>query len=226
MYVAYGGSALPSVMDLASDSDVIIHGVDPGDRLGTGASASSDVDGDGYDDLLLGAQYADGPGNTRPDAGEVYVVYGGALPAAIDLASYPYTALHAGDPGDHMPGLGLSTGDLNHDGYADIVIGAPDADGPGNARVDAGEAYVVFGGPVRRASVDLVSQADVVIYGTDPGDQAGSDTAVADLNGDGHNDIVIGAKSADGPNNTRPGVTGEVYVILGGPTLLPVYDLG
>ena len=117
----------------------------------TSVSSAGDVNGDGFDDLIIGASFGYGPDNARVHAGDSYVVFGhaGSFAAEIDLA-----AVAAGNGGfiihgqdaDDFSGSSVSlAGDVNGDGFDDFIIGAYGADGPGNARAEAGDSYVVFG---------------------------------------------------------------------------------
>jgi hypothetical protein len=72
-YVIFGRKDLPTSVDLATDADVLLIGIDPLDRLGTAVSAG-DLNGDGKEELLLTASDAGGPDNSRPEAGEIYIV--------------------------------------------------------------------------------------------------------------------------------------------------------
>src|SRR3990170_3650472 len=86
----------------------------------------------------------------------------------VDLAQAdPLSKLLAGGGQDLWAGASsLATGDFNADGVDDLLIGAPFADGPDDSREDAGEAYVMFGGPNFPAEVDLVlGSVDLIIYG-------------------------------------------------------------
>ena len=128
-----------------------LHGQDAIDFSGRSVSAAGDINGDGFDDLIIGAVQGDGPGNTRYNAGDSYVVFGhaGSFAAEIDLAAVATGAggfvIHGQDAADKSGFSVSSAGDVNGDGFDDLVIGAPDGDGPGNTRNDAGDSYVVFG---------------------------------------------------------------------------------
>jgi hypothetical protein len=245
-FVVFGRSAFPPVIELADlnaaaggdgSAGFVIEGVDEGDRLGI-VTGAGDVDADGIDDLMVAAVEADPAG--REGAGEVYVVFGrdSGFPANLDLA-----ALHPDFGGDGTDGFVVEgagaedrlrvsvrrAGDVNGDAVDDIILGAEYAD-PGG-RENAGEAYVLFG----RASgfagaVDLRSLAEgdgsdgFVLQGIDPFDESGrTANGIGDLNGDGVDDIVVGAYVGD-PN----GVTdaGESYVLFGRTSgFPPVYPL-
>ena len=167
-------------------------GAATGDQFGAAVCTAGDVNGHGYDDVVVGAPYNDTAGT---DAGRAYVFYGGASPNnAVDLT---LTALAAGD---HF-GLAVGTaGDVNVDGYDDVVAGAPNNDAAG---ADAGAAYVFYGG----ASPDAV--ADATLTAEAAGDDFGFAVGTAgDVNGDGRADIVIGAYG----NDAIAGNAGRAYV--------------
>jgi hypothetical protein len=91
--------------------DVTIFGADSGDSLGF-AVAADDIKGDGIDDVLAGALLADGPGNQRPDAGEIYVIFGSpTLGKTVDIAlgEQDLTLFGAGER-DRL-GVSLAIGD-------------------------------------------------------------------------------------------------------------------
>jgi len=161
----------------------------PGDFFGYSVASAGDVNGDGFADLIVGA-YADDVGGT--DAGRAYVYYGG--PGADAVADLTLT----GSATDHYFGISVSSaGDVNGDGYGDLIVGAP------------GRAYVYYGGP----SPDAI--ADVVLTGAAPGDLFGWPVSSAgDVNGDGFDDLIVGAALA-----------GRAYVYYGGPNPDSLPDL-
>ena len=238
-YVFYGG-ALASSIDLAPNDpaqhDVKIEGVDLLDFLGRRV-AVGDLNGDGFDDIALGASGGDGPDtDPRAEAGEVRIVLGSdALPATIDLTTATDVAVYGVDAGDNT-GSSLAIGNLNNDIYLDLAIGANFADGPtGLFRSAAGEVRVVFGEETMAAEYDLATDSDLVVYGAEEGDLLGDALAFGSLNGldvyfdagQGQDvfvdveDLVMGAPDADGPLfDCTPGVTcrdaaGDVYVLYG-----------
>ena len=228
-YVVFGRTTgFDALLDLSSlatgdgSTGFVINGIDAYDRSGISVSSAGDVNGDGVDDLLIGASYADPNGNFS--AGESYVVFGRTtgFDALLDLSSLATGDGSTGfvingiDQGDSSGRSVSSAGDVNGDGVDDLLIGALFADPNGN---NSGESYVVFGRTTGfGALLDLSSLATgdgstgFVINGIDAYDGSGSAvSSVGDVNGDGVDDILIGALNADPNGNT----SGETYVVYG-----------
>jgi uncharacterized protein (TIGR03437 family) len=138
-----------------------------------------------------------------------------------DLAIDPEDFTLFGSAGDGLRNAGdavgasVAIGDLNGDGIPDLVVGAPGADGSGT---DNGRVYVSFG-KLSNGSLDLQKQApEVILIGENGGDLLGSSVAIGDINGDGNNDLIIGAPGADLLDASgRPLKTacGKVYAVFG-----------
>ncbi|CAN7250637.1 hypothetical protein [Aminobacter aminovorans] len=196
----------------------IVQGDAAGDFAGWSVSSAGDVNGDGFDDLIVGALGGD---NGGAEAGEAYVVFGGATPVNVDLTTMTAAQgfIIQGDVTNDQLGRSVSSaGDVNGDGFDDLIVGAPYGD---NGGTSAGEAYVVFGG-ASPANVDLsvlTPAQGVIIQGDIAGDQVGWSVASAgDVNGDGFDDIIVGAKFGDDGGYNA----GEAYVLFGGASSINV----
>lgn len=226
-YVVFGSSTLPRAIDLGRQRpDILIWGAERDDELGS-AIAVGDVNGDGQTDLVVSSEEAGGPDNLRDEAGEVYVIYGPQTPnTTVDIAgSRPDVTVYGADSDDNA-GSALAVGDVTGDGVDDLVIGAPKADGPNNARSRAGEAYVIPGSPTLGATVDLaVPGQAIVVIGGEAGDGLGDSLSAGfDLDGDAIGDFILDADSASGPGNGRF-KGGEVCVVFGSSALPSVIDV-
>jgi hypothetical protein len=186
---------------IATAAAATVYGENALDQTGCVLGAAGDVDGDGYDDVLLTSWYADPSGRT--DAGETYLMLGpisGEVSVTDAEARFPGVA--AGDAsGRSATGLG----DINGDSLGDIAIGAKLADEGG---VDAGAIYVVLG-PLS-GTIDL-SLSDTILGGETAGDRLGmSATVVPDQDGGGQDDLIVGATM----NSSEAASSGAAYLIF------------
>jgi len=162
------------------------------DKLAIDTMVFSDVNGDGFDDLLVGAKNDSG---AAPLAGAVYLFFG-PIPTGtflLDQASAKWTGENQGD----QAGFSLSSGDVNGDGKDDILIGAP-------THGQKGCVYLLLGSANLKSG--SLSQANAKWIGENQDNQAGSSLSTGDANGDGKDDILIGA-----PGDPQ----GIVYLIFG-----------
>lgn len=226
-YVVYG-QASPRDIDLASlgSAGFRIDGAAPGDLSGYAVASAGDINGDGRADVIVGAPWADPGAPARTRAGTSYVIYGQALHADVDLASLGSSGFRIdGALASDQSGTSVaSAGDMNGDGLADVMVGAPNASP--RARSGAGSTYAIYG-HVAPSNVDLGSLGSrgFRIDGAAGGDHSGSSVAPAgDVNGDSRPDIIVGAPDASPGSPSRTGA-GSSYVIYGAPTRTSV-DLG
>ena len=208
-------------MELSSldgSNGFVLNGIDVYGFSGSSVSGAGDINGDGFDDLIIGA-YNASP-NGLANVGGSYVVFGKAsgFDSSFDRTSLDGSngfVLNGIDAYDHS-GISVSgAGDINDDGYADLIIGANSANP--NGQTDAGESYVVFGKASGFAAsldlADLNGSNGFVLQGIDDGDFSGrSVSGAGDINGDGFDDLIIGASDAS-PNDQA--YAGESYVVFG-----------
>src|SRR4051812_14201859 len=192
---AHAVQTLPpsGVVDLAKDADAVLNGAAAGDRTGWSLAGVGDVNGDGVRDMAVGAPLADPA--ARKDAGAVYVVFGArplAPKTALGALGGAGFVIQGASPGDVAGTAVAAAGDVNGDGKADVLVGAPHAIERG-ADGD-GSASVVFGKD-DSAPVDLASLDNgITIRGAATGDDTGAAVAgLGDVNGDGRPDAAIGA---------------------------------
>ena len=217
-YVIYGKasgfSATMAVSTLDGSNGFAINGEANGDYSGFSVSSAGDVNGDGYADLLVGSPRAD---TGAPNAGAGYVVFGSASGPGdhIELSALD------GSNGFRISGEAIndrtgsavaSAGDFNGDGFADVIVGAPDA--PSSDLT--GAAYVVFGKASGfAANIDVTAlngSNGFKLTGEATGNYTGTSVASADFNGDGLSDVIVGVQHAS-PNSTS--YAGAVYVVYG-----------
>jgi len=169
-----------------------------------------DVNGDGYDDLLVGAS---GNDDYAQSAGAVYLVLGSPAPWIMDSDLYGVDASFYGEAsGDRAGQAVCGAGDVNGDGYDDLLVGVSENS---EAATTAGQAYLVFGRETGWQTSVTLGAADASFLGEQFGDDAGYAVATAgDVDGDGYDDLLIGASGADDVGSQ----SGKLYLVLGGAT--------
>jgi len=253
LYVFYGPDLPAGDTVRANAADLVVIGSDSGDRLGTSV-VCADVNDDSIDDIVVGADVADGRSNMYAGSGEVYIVFGGpALPDTIDLLTQapdvmiygPTTIILPHGNHDAQAGAILAAGDINGDLIPDIVIHGTGAEGIDTCflpdfclpRYDVGALWVLYGRSSWPAEIDLDTTFDSFIWGVDtidalyespPGGgtlyRAGESVVVGDINCDGYGDICVAFPGGDGVDNLTD-QAGEVRVIFGSAALPDSIDL-
>ncbi|MDB5472466.1 MAG: hypothetical protein JWR84_4026 [Caulobacter sp.] len=210
-YLVLGAASFAASTPVA-DAQLIV-GEAVGDQSSSAVAWAGDFNGDGYDDMLVSAQRSDAAAS---DAGAAWLIFGnaaGLLPGAT-LASVD------GTNGFQINGVAArdalcavaGAGDVNGDGYDDLVLGAPEADP--NSRY-SGSTYVVFGGPGPHAAVlslaSLNGDNGFRLDGEGIDNYSGFSVGLADVNGDGVSDVLVGARAFGAD------FRGAAYVVFGIP---------
>lgn len=206
-------------------------GVDSDDENGKEVAAA-DVNNDGIDDLIINDSFADP--DTTADAGTTYIIFGdelstidnadGSTDGDIQLSNVSQSTgyqIHGIYDGDNT-GSAISTSDLDNDGYDDVLIGSRKATVDGASY--AGEAYLLYGNQLAALDGDdgnsdgIIKLENVsgsfgyVFRGASDNAQAAADMTIADMDNDGLDDLVFGARLQDADGNSDAGIT---YVVLG-----------
>jgi hypothetical protein len=161
-------------------------GVQAYDLFGWNLTSVGNINGDQFDDIIVGA-----PGNDSigEDSGIVYVFYGSRNPAPLDLdPNNAHVFITGNESGDRFGWDVASAGDVNNDGYDDIIIGSP---GYNN---NTGNSYIFYGGSLANSTCH---DADVKLNGSMNNELFGQSVAgLGDVNGDNFDDVIVGAPGA------------------------------
>ena len=175
------------------------NGAATGDNYGTSVASAGDVNGDGYEDIIIGAPFND---FKALNAGRAYIFFGGInMNTIVDITL-------TGDTVINYFGASVSgAGDVNGDGYADVIVGAY-----GNSS-NKGKSYIYYGG----AAMNNI--ADVTMSGEAANDYFGfSVSGAEDVNGDGYSDVIVGAYG-------NSSYKGRSYIYYGGAVMNNIADV-
>ncbi|NEU58324.1 FG-GAP-like repeat-containing protein [Halorussus sp. MSC15.2] len=199
-YLQYGPQL--EGVSLLVNAPVKFRGPAEDDRAGFSVADAGDLNDDGRDDVAIGAPFHDVPAD---DAGAAYVAYGGDLSRLVNLSTEADAALPGEAANDYAGWSIAGADDVNEDGYADLLVGAPYNNS--TAR-NAGAAYLLYGSQI--AERHSLSGAHAKFSGEGRGDLAGFAVAGGDVNNDSATDLSVGAPFTDGSVNT-----GSVYLVKG-----------
>ncbi len=189
-YLFLGGTTLTGTLTTSQATATITHTTVTADTLGYSVAGVGDMNNDGYDDVIIGAPEFETSGNSQ---GQAYLFLGGStLTGNLDVASANQTL--TGQNNDHLGGQVAGAGDVNGDGFADVIVSSL-----------SDRAYVFYGAASLTSSRDA-SAADAIITGAGSGAFGTSVSGAGDVNGDGRADVVVG----DAKTNA-----GKAYVFLG-----------
>ncbi len=191
-------------LDAAATTPWSLEGDAAGDGFGFALSSAGDINNDGFDDFLVGVPGDDTRGS---DAGQARLYYGGAS----GPSSTPAWASDVGSAGDSMGTAVAAAGDVNGDGYRDVIIGS-------GAYGSSGAAFCYMGTPT-----GLSPTPAWMLAGPQAGSRFGFAMGSADRDGDGYTDVFIGLPGWDGAEVDE----GRVLGYRGGPAGLdttPTWD--
>lgn len=183
VYIFYGGV----IMD--NSPDFIKSGTSVAEQFGASASGAGDLNGDGYDDVIIGTNnvgYA--------SDGKAQVFFGG-----VNMDTIADITMYEQESNSRYGETASSAGDINADGYDDVIVGDMDCNGY------FGRAYIYFGG------ANMNNGIDMILSGTAPSQFGYSFAPYKDINGDGYSDLVVGARLYGSG-------TGRAYIYYGGLT--------
>lgn len=171
---------LGSATGLATSPAWTISGGQDGAALGLSVSTAGDVNADGYSDVIVGAWKLD---NGETDEGRAFVYLG----SAAGLASTPQWSGESNQASANFGYKVGTAGDIDGDGYSDVIVGSPHYDG---GQTDEGRAYVFRG-----SAAGVLSTAAWTFESDQANAYCGAVSTAGDVNGDGYSDVIVGARS-------------------------------
>ncbi len=203
VYIYFGGGSF--------SAPFVISGTEDAGQFGFAIARAGDVNGDGRDDLIVGAPFEDAGGTDR---GNAYLFFGGSSPSSM-----PALVFVGSEDNAHLGRAVSTAGDVNGDGYFDILIAEPQHDA---GATDRGRVHLHIGGPGLDSAADLT-----FIGGEDAADFGWSIAGIFDTNLDGYDDVVVGAPNddADGVSGDSGADIGRAFFYYGGPLMDASPDL-
>lgn len=217
VYVVWGKHRKTrNTLDLNSNKSsafFTIAGATSGDYAGSSVASTEDINGDGINEIVVGAPRASN--RVGQNSGVVYVLWGKASNVSVDLSKLGSSGIRIfGAAAGELTGASVSSApDMNGDRKPEIIVGAPSA---GNTGMTSGSAYVVFGTQFDIFLASMAHGQGFRIDGANQGDKTGySVDGVADQNGDGLGDLLVGAPYSDSRHGEN---AGSAYLVYGKPT--------
>ena len=200
-YLIFGKASGWAMNTSLSNADASFIGITWDDNSGGAIASAGDVNGDGYDDILIGA-----PGNGDGIPGKTYLILGKSTGWTKNISLSKADASFIGEPNYELGSTIIGPGDVNGDGYDDVLIRADDG------YILESKIYLIFGKASGWTTNTSISEADASFIEKKCDPNWGNLIAdVGDVNGDGYNDILIGA---DRDNNGLP-QSGITYLFFG-----------
>ncbi len=200
--ITYGSSTLPSAATISTSNSVVITGNGTTDFFGV-SLAKGDVNADGYDDVVVSATGDTTGGGAN--SGAIYLIYGqssqltsGAVSSMSNRARF-----YAGP--SVLAGSAIAMGDINNDGFDDIIVGTS------NDASTGGAVYIIYGQAANYSGLSNTVGSLAKFTGEAAGNSFGGSIAVGDANGDGYDDFLVGASL----NNDGGTAAGSVYLFYG-----------
>ncbi|SDG58856.1 Por secretion system C-terminal sorting domain-containing protein [Dyadobacter soli] len=173
-FVYHGGAT-----GISTTAAAIVESNQVSAQLGVSVASAGDVNGDGYSDVIVGAVYYD---NGETDEGVAFIYHGSATGISTTAAAI----VESNQAGAQLGISVASAGDVNGDGYSDVIVGAVFYD---NGETNEGAAFVYYG-----SATGISTMAAAMLESNQANAQLGESVASAgDVNGDGYSDVIVGA---------------------------------